>query len=95
MVALGCGVGAGIEGGRQRTTAFGELLCIGLLSLPVLFFPFLPFLLPLSFPPSPPTPASFLFIHSFIHLAVYLINVLLSCFPIHPSLRPIFHSFIQ
>lgn len=38
MVSLRYGAGARIEGDKQGTTAFGELLCIGLLSLPVLFF---------------------------------------------------------
>lgn len=50
MVPLGYGAGAQIEGDKQGTTAFGELLCIGLISLPVLFFFFPPSLLPLSFP---------------------------------------------
>ena len=89
MVSLGCGAGAQIEGDKQGTTAFGELLCIGLLSLPVLFF----LSPPPRFLPSLSAPTSSLFLHSFIHLVVYLIICLLSCFPIHPSSHPIFHSF--
>ena len=56
MVVLGCDAEAGTEGDRQGPTVLGELLCVGLLSLPVLVFPSLPSLLPLSFPPQPPLP---------------------------------------
>lgn len=90
MVVLGCDAEAGTEGDRQGPTVLGELLCVGLLSLPVLVFPSLPSLLPLSFPPNP----RFLSVYSLFHSLSCSSDHLFALIFSPPSLPPSNVSFI-